>query len=105
MTCDDNFLAHLGILICGSWQLKLGMSIIALLTIGTEASQVVNTEHSPHMTVATVGTMATETSVIPGTVSYLGLRINVKERTFFVVTGIESGVEVALRHFAHIILM
>ena len=86
MTCDDNFLAQFRILVCGCWQFKLGMSIITLLAIGTEPSQVVDTQHSSDVTVAAVGAVTTEASVIPWTVSHLGLRINVQKWTFFIVT-------------------
>ena len=66
------------------------MSIRTLVTSRTEACQIVDTEHSPHMPVAAVGTVAAEASVIPGAVSHLGLGVNVEEGTFFVVAGIES---------------
>ena len=41
--------------------------------------------------VSAVGSVPTETSVVPGTVPDLALRVNVKEGALFVVTGIEPG--------------
>ena len=41
--------------------------------------------------VSAVGSVPTETSVVPGTIPDLALRVNVKEGALFVVTGIEPG--------------
>ena len=90
MTCDDYFLSHLGILVCWSGQFKPGVGIRTLVSGRTEASQTVDTEHSPDMSVSAVGTVATEATIIPGTVSHLGLGVDVEEGAFFVVAGIES---------------
>jgi len=43
MTSDDDLLTHLGILVCGGGQLKLGMGVITLLACRTEPSEVVDT--------------------------------------------------------------
>ena len=66
------------------------MGVRTLVPSRTEASQIVDTENSPHMSVSAVGTVATEASVVPGTVSHLGLGVDVEEGTFLVVAGIES---------------
>ena len=71
----------------------------------TEAGQPVDTENSPDVTVPTVGAVTAEASVVPGTVSDLGFRINMEERTLLVVAGVEPGVEVALRHLAHVVFV
>lgn len=46
-----------------------------------------------------------EASVVPGTVFDLGLWINVQEWTFLVATLTKFGVEVALRHLGHVVLV
>lgn len=71
----------------------------------TEAGQPVDAENSPDVTVPTVGSVTTEASVVPGTVSDLGFRINMEEGTLLVVTGVEPGVEVALRHLTHVVFV
>jgi len=71
----------------------------------TEAGQPVDTENSPDVTVPTVGAVTAEASVVPGTVSDLGFRINMEERTLLVVAGVEPGVEVALRHLTHVVFV
>ena len=71
----------------------------------TESGQPVDAENSPDVTVATVGAVTAEASVVPGTVADLGFRINVEEWTLLVVAGVEPGVEVALRHLAHVVLV
>ena len=71
----------------------------------TEAGKPVDAENSPDVTVATVGAVTAEASVVPGTVAHLGFRINVEEWTLLVVTGVEPGVEVALRHLTHVVFV
>jgi len=66
------------------------VGVRTLVSSGTEASQVTDAEDPPDMSVSAVGTVATEASVIPGTVSHLGLWVNVEEGTLFVVAGIKS---------------
>ena len=70
-----------------------------------EAGQPVDAENSPDVTVSTVGAVTAEPTVIPGTVSDLGFRVDVEEWTLLVVAGVEPGVEVALRHLAHVVLV
>ena len=71
----------------------------------TKAGQPVDAENSPDVTVATVGAVTAEASVVPGTVADLGFRINMEEWTLLVVAGVEPGVEVALRHLAHVVFV
>ena len=54
----------------------LGMSVWTAGADRTEASQPVDTENSPDVTVATVRTVPTEAPVVPWTVPHLGLRVN-----------------------------
>ena len=49
--------------------------------------------------------MSAEPAVIPGTVSHLGLGVDVEEGTLFVVTSVESRVEITFWHLAHIVLV
>ena len=70
-----------------------------------EAGQPVDAENSPDVTVSTVGAVTAEPTVIPGTVSDLGFRVDVEEWTLLVVAGVEPGVEVALRHLTHVVLV
>lgn len=74
------------------------MSFITVSSFWTKSRQVVYAQDASHVAMTTVWTVTTESPVIPGTVLYLGFRINVEEGTFFVMTSIESGVKVALRH-------
>ena len=84
---------------------SLGMSIRTGGTDWAEAGQPVDAENSPDMTVSTVGAVAAEAAVVPGTVSHLGLGVNVEEGTLLVVAGVEPGVEVALRHLTHVVFV
>ena len=68
----------------------LGMSVRTGGAGRTEAGQPVDTEDSPHVTVATVGAVTAEASVVPGTVPDLCLGVNVEEGTLLVVAGVKS---------------
>lgn len=57
------------------------------------------------MSVSAEGTVLTETSVIPRTIFDLRLRVNVQEGTFFVAAFPKFGVEIALWHLGHVILV
>jgi len=102
---DDHLLPQLGVHVWRSRQFKPGVSIRTAGACRAEASQVVDAEHAPDMAVATVRTMATEATVIPGAVTDLGFWVNVEEGALFVMAGIESGVEIALGHLAHVVLV
>jgi len=57
------------------------------------------------MTVSAVWSVTAKSSIIPRAVPNLGLRVYVKEWAFLIVTRIESAVEIALWHLAHVILV
>lgn len=54
---------------------------------------------------STVWTMAAEPSVIPWAILNFTLRVNMKEWAFFIVTSIESGIEITFRHLGHVIFV
>ena len=105
MTRDDDFLPELGVLLGGGGKLEPGVGVGAVLAGGAEAGQVVDAEDAADVAVAAVGAVAAEPAVIPGAVPHLGLGVDVEEGALFVVTRVESGVEVAFRHLAHVILV
>lgn len=86
-------------------QFEPRMHILALLPIWTKTCQVICTENSTDMPMATMGPMPAESSVIPRTILYLALRINVQKWALFVVASIEPGIEVALGHLCHVIFV
>lgn len=53
----------------------------------------------------TVWAMPTETAIVPRTIFYLALRVDVQKWAFFVVARIEARIEVALGHFRHVVLV
>ena len=105
MTRDDDFLPELGVLLGGGGKLEPGVGVGAVLAGGAEAGQVVDAEDAADVAVAAVGAVPTEAAVVPGTVPHLGLGVDVEEGTLFVVAGVEAGVEIALRHFTHVVLV
>jgi len=105
MTGDDNLLPQLSVHVWRCWQLKSWVGVWAAGTCRAETSKIVDAKDTSHMAVAAVGTVAAEPSVIPRTVADLGLWVNVEERTFFVMAGIKPGIEVALGHLAHVVLV
>ncbi len=54
---------------------------------------------------AAIGAVAAETPIVPRTVPDLGLWINVEKWALLVVAGIETRIEVALRHLGHVVLV
>lgn len=86
-------------------QLKTWVHKFTGFSFWTESHQVVHTDHPSCVSVSAVRTVFAEASVIPGTVFNLGLRINVQERTFLVATLAKLGVEVAFRHFGHVVFV
>lgn len=77
----------------------------ALFSVGTQAGQIAETEDTTHVPIPTERTVTTESTIVPRTVADLGSGVDVQERTLLVVTGAEFGVEIALGHFGHIVLV
>lgn len=106
MASDDNFLAHAGVIWTSDRrQLEARMRVAAVWPFGAKSGQVIETKNSADMPMSAGRAVAAESAVVPGTIPDFGLGINVKERTFFVVTGIKSGVKVTFRHLRHVILV
>ena len=60
MASDDDFFGEPWVLLGRGGDFETGMCILALGTLGTEASQVVDAEHPAHMSVPAVWTMPAE---------------------------------------------
>lgn len=89
-----------------SWRkLKPRMHVLTSLSIRTKASQIILAQNSSHVSVSAAGSMSAEAAIIPRAILDLALRIDVQKRALLLVTGIESGVEVALGHLSHIIFV
>lgn len=54
---------------------------------------------------ATLRTVTTEPSIVPGTITDLAFGVDVEEWAFLVVASVESGVEIALGHFGHVVFV
>lgn len=89
----------------GGREFEAGMHVFTRLSIRTEASQIIFAEDSSDMPMATTWAMPAKASIVPRTVLDFALRVYVKKRTLFLVAGVESRIEIALRHFRHIILV
>lgn len=81
------------------------MHVLATAAVRTEAGQVVGAQNTTHMPMATMGTVATETTIVPGTIFDLALRIYVQEGTLLIVARMKTRVEVALWHLGHVKLV
>lgn len=99
------FTGHVSLLLGRWWQLEAWMHKFALRSRRTESGQVVHAEHTSYVTMAATRSVSTEAAVIPRTIFDFALRVNVQERTFFVVACVEAGVEVAFRHLSHIVFV
>lgn len=99
------FLLILEILIRRCRQFKSGMHVFTVGTFGTESSQVIGAQHPPDVPVSTVRTVSAEATVVPRTVLDLTFGVYVKERTLFVVAGVEPRVKVTFWHFCHVVFV
>jgi len=100
-----DLLRRLVVLLHWSRQLEPWMCLLAGLTRWTKSRKVIYAKDSSHVSVPATRSVSAESTVIPRTVFYFRLWVDVKEWTLFIVTGVESGVEVAFRHFGHVILV
>ena len=88
MASDDDFFGESRVLLRRRGDLEPGVRVLTLRPLGAEARQVVGAEDPADVAVAAVRTVAAETAVVPRTVSYLALGVDVKERTLLVVTSV-----------------
>lgn len=88
-----------------SRQLEARVHVLAGGPLGAEPGQVVGAEHAAHVAVPAVRPVPAEAAVVPGTVFDLALRVYMQKRALLIVAGIKAGVEVALWHFGHVILV
>lgn len=86
-------------------QLEARMHVLAGGSLRAESGQVVHAEHPPQVLVPAVRTVAAEAALVPRAVLHLRLGIDVQEGALLVVAGVEAGVEVALRHLGHVVLV
>lgn len=91
--------------ISGRWKFKARMHVFTGLAVGTESSQIIFAQNSANVTMPAPGTMSAKSSIVPRTIFYLALGIDVQKRAFFLVACVESRVEVTFGHFCHVIFM
>lgn len=83
-------------------EVKLRMHKFAVRPVRAESAEVVDAHDAPCVTMAAVGTVPTEASVVPRTIFYLRFGIDVEKWAFLVAARIKPGVKIAFRHFRHI---
>ena len=64
------------------------MRVFAVCALWTESCQVVHAENSSYVAMAAVWAVAAEATVVPRTLTNLGLGVDVQERTLLVVAGV-----------------
>jgi hypothetical protein len=79
--------------------------MFARFSLRTKASEIILAQYSSHMTMPASRPMSTKATIIPRTILDFAFWIDVQESTFFLVTSIESRVEIAFWHFGHIIFV
>lgn len=89
----------------GGRELEARMHVFARLRFRTEASQIVLAQDSSDVPMTTTWAMPAKASIVPRTILDLALGVYVKKRALFLVAGVESRIEIALRHFRHIVLV
>lgn len=70
-----------------------------------ESHEVIDTDDSPRVPVPAEGAVLAEAAVVPRAVLDLGLGVDVQERALLVAALPELGVEVALGHLGHVVLV
>lgn len=81
------------------------MHVLAGLSVGTKAGQIILAQNSPDMPMPAPGTVPAKASIVPRTILDLALGIDVQESAFLFVAGVESRVEITFRHFCHVIFV
>lgn len=81
------------------------MHVFAVRSVRAKTGNVIRAQHSAYMPVSAVRPVPAKSAIVPRAILYLALGVYVQERTLFVVTGVETGVEVTLGHFGHVIFV
>lgn len=84
---------------CFWWQLKFGVPIITIRTLHAQTGKVIRTHSTAYMPIIAVRTMLTETTVIPGTVSYPVFGFDVEIWTLRITAFSEIYIKMTWRHF------
>lgn len=113
----DGLVARLGTVVAGDrvllgllagvldGQVEFGVHELAGRPVHAQPADVVGAYHPPGVPVPAVGPVPAEPAVVPRAVFDLRLRVDVQEGALFVAARVEPGIEVALRHLAHVVLM
>lgn len=104
---DDNggFLLVFDVLIWRRRELESGVHVLAVRSVGAETGNVVRAQHSADVAVPAVGPVSAEPAVVPRTVFYFAFGVYVEKGALFIVTSVETGVEIALWHFGHVVFV
>lgn len=86
-------------------QVELGVHELTSRAVHAKSGYVIGAYHPPGVPVPAVGPVPAEPPVVPRAVFDLRLRVYVQEGALLVAARVEPGIEVALRHLAHVVLV